>query len=303
MPQSSAASFASSQKSTIVRSNFIQRAALGTVRPFFHGLSRMAPGAASKVARNIFLKPPRHASPTRELWWATEAEEWALPFSTGKLAAWRWGWGGPKILLVHGWGGRGLQLGAFAQPLVEAGYEVVAYDAPGHGRSVGERSSLPELSSAVAEMVHHLGGVHAIVAHSAGAAAVTAALGRPGTPLPVERLVYVSPSVDMIDVTRRFARAVGFTEGIADRMRQGIERNYGVLFDDLQGLRIAPRMDRPLLVIHDRGDREIGVEEGHALARAWPRASFMATENLGHQRVLRDPAVVAQAVGFVIGSD
>jgi pimeloyl-ACP methyl ester carboxylesterase len=184
---------------------------------------------------------------------------------------------------------------------VEAGYEVVTYDAPGHGRSSGGHSSLPEKAAAVVAMAHHLGGVRAIIAHSAGAAAVTAALGRPGTPLPVQRLVYVAPSVDMIDVTRRFVRTVGFTPVIAERMREGIEKRFGVRFKELQSLDIAPRMEHPLLVIHDREDQDALVAEGEALSRLWPGAAFVGTEGLGHRRILRDTAVTAQAVSFVQG--
>lgn len=261
----------------------------------------MAPATASRLADRIFLRPPRVPSPPREEWWATEAERFTVPFGEGTLAGWKWGWGGEKILLVHGWGGRGLQLGAFAEPLVEAGYEVIAYDAPGHGQSWGARSSLPEKASAVAAMVHHLGGVKAIIAHSAGAAAVTSALGRPGTPLPVERLVYLAPSVDMLEVTHRFADMVGFSRPVVDRMREGIERRYGVKFQELAGESIAPRLDHSLLVIHDREDREISIHEGSRLVRSWKGARLLVTEGLGHYRLLRDDSVVAQTVRFVGG--
>lgn len=302
---------AQSSKNTIVRANKSrrgsarssrgswQRALHGTVRPLVRGFSRMAPRTTVRLARTIFLRPPRLAPPSRESWWATEAREWSLPFGSGTLRAWTWGWGSETVLLVHGWGGRGLQLGAFAAPLVEAGYQVVAYDAPGHGSSVGDRSSLPEKAAAVTAMVHHLGGVEAIIAHSAGAAAVTAALAQPGTPLPVERLVYLAPSVDMLGVTERFASLLGLPMTVADRMREGIERQYGVRFAELAGVALAPRMAQPLLVVHDRDDREIAFAEGEALVGAWPGAEMLVTEGLGHFRLLRDDGVVARARRFL----
>ena len=299
-----------SNKNTIVRTKkkpapargaAWQRAIHGGVRPLVRGLSRVAPATASRVARSIFLRPPRLSPPNRETWWATEAEEWSLSFGQGTLRAWRWGWGSKTVLLVHGWGGRGLQMGAFAAPLVEAGYRVVAYDAPGHGRSTGTHSSLPEKAAAVRAMVHHLGGVEAIVAHSAGAAAVTAALGQPGTELPVGRLVYLAPSVDMIGITERFAHLSGFPMAVVDRMREGIETQYGVLFRELAGVAIAPQLRQPLLVIHDRDDREIALAEGEALVRSWRGSELVVTEGLGHYRLLRDDRVVARGVTFVEG--
>lgn len=273
--------------------------ALAGARPLLRGLSRLAPQTASQVARRMFLRPMKYRMPDREMWWATDADMFTVPFPSGKLTAWRWGWGGPKVLLVHGWAGRGLQLGAFAQPLVEAGYEVVAFDAPGHGMSYGEESSLPEMAEAVATMVRHLGGVHAVIAHSAGAAATTGILGGWGVAPDIERLVYIASPVDMVGATERFGRFVGFTRPVMQRMRHTIGQRFGIDFEMFQGLDIARRMDHPLLIVHDHNDREIAFSEGEALANAWSGAQIRSTEGLGHYRILRDPRVIRWAVDFL----
>ncbi len=285
----------SSNKSTTGRLNFVH----STVRPLLGGFSRVAPGPASSLALRLFLTPPRHRAPMREIWWATEAEPFEVPFGAGKLAAWRWGWRGPTVLLVHGWAGRGRQLGALAAPLVESGYRVVAYDAPGHGLSTGSRSSLPEMADAVTAMVRHAGGVAAIVAHSVGAAATTLALSRPGTPPAVDRVVYVSPSADMTSVTARFGEMTGFSEDVVGRLRSGLEQRFGFRWPELQGLEAAPAMTHPLLVIHDRDDHEVPWQEGQALVEAWPGALLESTRGLGHRRILRDDGVMATVTDFV----
>jgi hypothetical protein len=41
-----------------------------------------------------------------------------------RLPVYSWG-SGPTILLAHGWSGRGSQLGAFVEPLVEQGFRLV----------------------------------------------------------------------------------------------------------------------------------------------------------------------------------
>ncbi len=76
------------------------------------------------------------------------------------------------MLLVHGWEGRGSQLGAFVEPLVRAGLSVVAFDAPGHGDSPGRRLYLTDMADAIIDVERAVGPLHAIVAHSFGAAAV-----------------------------------------------------------------------------------------------------------------------------------
>ena len=62
---------------------------------------------------------------------------------------------------------------------------------------------------------------------------------------------------------------------------------------------LAARMRVPMLLIHDRDDRETPYEEGAAVARAWPGAELVSTEGLGHRRILKDEAVVTKAADFL----
>jgi pimeloyl-ACP methyl ester carboxylesterase len=55
----------------------------------------------------------------------------------------------------------------------------------------------------------------------------------------------------------------------------------------------------PLLLVHDRLDAETGWADSAAIARSWPGARLVSTTGLGHRRILRDPAVVAEATAFV----
>jgi len=55
----------------------------------------------------------------------------------------------------------------------------------------------------------------------------------------------------------------------------------------------------PLLVIHDRDDREVGWGDGAAIAQSWPRAELVTTTGLGHHRIVSDPAVIRQVVTFL----
>ena len=148
----------------------------------------VSPPLAAWGLERLFRTPKRQAIPAHEQSWLSRAQYAQIQVGVYRVATWSWG-SGPTVLLVHGWGGRGSQLGAFIEPLVSRGYRVVAFDAPGHGRTNGTMSSLPEISQTVASLARHLGPVHTIIAHSVGAAATTLALR---SPLEVQRLVYVA---------------------------------------------------------------------------------------------------------------
>jgi pimeloyl-ACP methyl ester carboxylesterase len=86
-------------------------------------------------------------------------------------------------------------------------------------------------------------------------------------------------------------------------MRKRIEKRFNRKWDQYSIEKLAPTINAPLLVIHDRDDRETLITEGVAVAAAWPDAQMIATEGLGHRRILRDPSVVDSAAGFIAGEN
>ncbi len=280
------------KKSTIGRTLM-----MGSLRAGFAAGGALAPGLTGTAAARLFLSTRRHPVPERDREGLAAARRWSLDTLWGPLAAWTWGAEeGPTIALLHGWEGRAAQLGGFAAPLTAAGFRVVALDAPGHGESPGRSSSLVAMGRALLALGEHVGPLAGVVAHSAGTVAAIHALRRG---LAAERLVSVAPGVDLEDYARGFARLFGLNAAVSARMRQRIERVLGVHWEELDPRR-TPRKDQvPLLVVHDRGDREAPFSGGGELAEAWS-ARLIPTEGLGHTRILRDPAVLAAATAFLL---
>jgi pimeloyl-ACP methyl ester carboxylesterase len=268
---------------------------LAAFRLLFRGLSRVSPAAAAALAMVLFRRPPPRRDSAEERDALANAERLFLWLDGKPLAAWRWGHG-PAVLLVHGWGSRGSRLVSFVAPLTEAGYSVVAFDAPGHGASAGRLSSLPQFIAAIEAVARHVGSVEGIVAHSMGGAATTLAMARG---LPVRRVVFLAPAADPAGYSERFAELLGLTPDVLGRMKQSIERRFGTPWDDFDVLRAARRMTAPLLVFHDRDDRDVAWTDGEAIAAAWPGAELVSTAGLGHRRIVHDPDVVARAVAFL----
>jgi pimeloyl-ACP methyl ester carboxylesterase len=277
-----------SQKSTNVR---VSSQAPKWLRTSFYGASRVAPSLTSAVAAHLF-RSTRRSKPR-------PGERDVLETATGSTVAgmkvWTWG-EGPTVLLVHGWNGRGTQLGAFVEPLVARGYRVVAFDAIGHGESAGTQSSLPEFANCIRQVVDELGGVHGIIAHSLGGAATTFALAYG---LSAERLVFVSPPADPREFLKIFGTGLGITDEVRVRVKARVERRLGIAMEDMQAFGIAPYMQLPLLVIHDENDKEVPVAVGKGVAASWPGADLIVTKGLGHQRILRDAGVKDSAVSFI----
>lgn len=280
------------QKSTIGRT-----LVLGGLRAGFAAATALSPELAAAAAKPLFLSTRRHPVTERERAWLREAERVDLAGDPGPLAAWVWGRAGSStVALLHGWEGRGSQLGAFAAPLVAAGFRVVAVDAPGHGDSPGRSSSLVAIANALRRLGERYGPFAGVVAHSAGTVGAVHAISRG---LAVDRLVCVAPGVDLEGYVLGFARIFGLSEEAGRSLKLRIERHVGVAMRELDPRSAAPGLRIPLLVIHDRTDREAPFSGGDALARSCPGARLLATEGLGHTRILWDEKVVSAATGFL----
>jgi hypothetical protein len=269
----------------------------GLLPAVFGALERTVPAVAGWWADRLFFTPPRPRLTRRLDTVLASATRFEVPFADGYLPAWRWG-SGPVVLLVHGWGSRAGHLSAFTAPLVEAGFSPVAFDAPAHGAAPGRRTNVPQMARALATVAKAVGPVHAVVAHSVGAA-VTALALRNG--LGAERVVFLAPAGDPEGFTRTFAARLGLGPASLKAMRARAERRIGVPFASIDVRALARGQRAPLLVVHDRDDDQIGWSDGLAVAEAWAGAELLATHGLGHHRVLKDGDVVARASAFVAG--
>lgn len=264
------------------------RAALGA-------LQAVAPPLAARLAARAFMTPPRSGEAAAP--WAAPARASPFAFEAGGelLRGVRLG-RGPAVLLVHGWGGRGSQLAAFAPPLLEAGCSVVAFDGPAHGASTGSTTNLPEMASAVLAVAERF-RARAAIAHSFGGAAVALALHRG---LALDAAVLVGSPSTPAEFLDPFCARLGLRDETREALRERIERRVGLRMAELDVPRLAARLEAPALVVHDRADAEVPWSDGAAIAAAWPGARLRSTEGLGHRRILRDAGVVAEATAFVL---
>jgi pimeloyl-ACP methyl ester carboxylesterase len=298
MSQSSSESV-SENKSTNVRAKRDRDAlplGLRALREGLGVLSRVTPDGAARVAERVFLSPRRFTRPAVEHELLARARHVLVPSDDGPIATWEWGDTGPHVLLVHGWEGRGAQLGALAEPLVALGFRVVTFDAPGHGDTVGSTSSLFHFARAIRSVATAFGPIHAVVTHSMGGAAAAWALHR--EPF-ARRVAMVAPPIDLRDFTRNLSRVLGLDEDVRSRIHQRLGDRFGIDIASVRTAAIAPTMRMPLLVIHDENDRDVPIRCGEEYAAHWPGATLVRTHGLGHHRILRDEAVVRALVRFV----
>nr|WP_163502632.1 alpha/beta fold hydrolase [Halomonas socia] len=258
-------------------------------------LSSLFPGYFGAVAARAFMRPRRDIRHHR----------WASAFEGGSLAlkdiddirvpVWRAGTG-PPVLLVHGWEQDHDALGGFVQPLLDAGYSVVAFDLPAHGAATGEQAPLPLMARAITAVAESVGPLHGVVAHSVGGAMTVLAARHYG--LQTGKAVLVgAPSG-----ARAYALAQGRRQGLSRRALTRMEENISAALDEpLENYRVdlsLRELDLDVLLIHAKNDSVVPFADARANATAGNTASIWLDDG-GHNRLLGDAAVIRKTVAFL----
>jgi pimeloyl-ACP methyl ester carboxylesterase len=253
--------------------------------------------ALGELASALFLRPTRTRRPPREEAYLATARRFTLESPAGALAAWAWGEAErPVVVLVHGWEGRGSQLGALAAPLVAAGFQVMTFDGPAHGESPGEEASVPALARVLAALPAQLGPVHAVAGHSLGAASAALATTLGLTP---RGLVFFAPPLWQRGRLEYAAERMQLPPAARTAFFAGVERRTAFPLDQVDMRVIARAAPCPLLVFHDPGDADTDYVGSEELVARWAGARLVPCPGRGHNRIITTPEVIAEAGRFV----
>ncbi|MNF34768.1 esterase [compost metagenome] len=262
------------------------------VRGFNATVGWVAPQAVASNLRRQFMTPRRLPPRDWELPLLAQAERITLRFG---LSALRWG-SGPTVLLMHGWEGRPTQFAELIKALVQAGYGVVALDAPAHGRSPGEEANVVLFARALLEAAGELPPLQAVIGHSMGGASALLAtqLG-----LRAEAVVSIAAPSRILTMLRRFASHVGLPARARAHFVRLVEEKAGMPAGKLDVRHY--QLDFPGLIVHAADDPLVPYSEAQAIHEAWFDSRLLRIEQGGHQRVLADPQLV-QAVVQLLAS-
>ena len=253
---------------------------------------------ATKVALYLFFRPQRFKTPVREHQMRDAAEQIKFYASSiqKEIQVYRLQGKKQKVLLIHGWSGRGTQLFSFAGELQKENCEVITFDMPAHGQSPGNKTNVLELTYCIQDINQKFGPFDAAIAHSLGGFALLRGI-KDGLPLQSAAIIGSGDSIK--GVFYRFSQQLHFSEKITERMITTVEKQFGTKLETYSSSMSIKEIDIPLLIVHDKDDKEAPYECSitlHDLAR---NSQLKLTSGLGHHRILRDSKTVQHIIQFL----
>jgi pimeloyl-ACP methyl ester carboxylesterase len=249
-------------------------------------------------AAKLFTTPIKHTIPKRELVMEqiSTQKKLHIPTINKTVVVYQYGQSNKKVLLVHGWSGRGTQLVKIADTLINTGYSTISFDAPAHGKSPGNQTIMTDFIAAILEIEKQYGPFESAVGHSLGGMSILNAIKK-GMKL---NTAIIIGSGDVIqDIIEDFIAKLQLKPNLATDLRLHFEKKYGEKMNDYSAYKAAKEITIPVLVIHDKDDPEVPVKAGQHIYDHLKNGKLLLTEGLGHRKILGDAEVIQRTVQFM----
>jgi len=258
-------------------------------------LEKISPKLALKFGLALFYKPIRFTRPQRENDVYNKASKDYIIYKEKKVRTYSWIKGKKKVLLVHGWSGRGTQMSYMIESFIKQNYSIFSFDAPAHGESEGKRTHMYEFVESVGEMEKKFGNFDLIVGHSMGGVATLNAV-KNGVKAP--RITIIGTPNLIENIITDFCMNINFSDKMIPLIKKYIESRYNESMKSVSGEIVGNKIDIPILIIHDKNDIDVEYSEAETMNKKIYKSELFTTEKLGHRRVLADKSVVDKIISF-----
>lgn len=261
-------------------------------------LQYISPKLAANFASKLFITPLKFPIPDREKDMLSHAKTEYLQVTelSKEVVIYRYGTGNKKVLLVHGWSGRGTQMVKIAKKIVSNGYQVISFDAPAHGKSAGKTTMMNEFISTIHAVNKTYGDFEYAIGHSLGGISLLNAVKQG---LDLKKLVTIGAGNSINAICHLFIQNLELKPIVAKLMKSKFDKLFGEDIENYSSYIAAKAVTIPVLVIHDEHDLEIPVAAAIDICNELENGTTYITSHLGHRKILGDTDVIKKIMNFL----
>jgi pimeloyl-ACP methyl ester carboxylesterase len=261
-------------------------------------LSFLSPRLVTLFAAKLFTSPTKHKFPRREseMYHKSIQKRVKIPAINKDVIVYEYGKSNKKVLLVHGWSGRGTQLVKIADELLLNDFSTVSFDAPAHGKSPGKTTIMLEFIETIAYLEKQYGPFEAAIGHSLGGISL---LNATKNGLAIQRLITIGSADIIEDIIADFIYKLQLKPDAVQWLEKHFEKKYNKTMNSLSAYLSAKAITIPVLVIHDNDDDEVPVKCAVHIHKNLQNGELMITKGLGHRKILGDKDVIEKTIDFI----
>tara|TARA_R110002049_G_scaffold91144_2_gene227595 strand:+ start:1225 stop:2037 length:813 start_codon:yes stop_codon:yes gene_type:complete len=257
--------------------------------------SLVSPKMATKKALSLFASPRkgRYNDAQKHVIESAFFEE--ILYKKMEIATYRWVGKGKTVLLAHGWESNAARWDYILEDLKAQDYNIIALDAPAHGRSDGKQFNAILYSEFIGEVVKKF-QPDVLMGHSVGgmASVFSMHLNELNS---IEKMVLLGAPAHFTGVFSRYKSMMGFNTKISKGLDNIVLERFGHPVSYFSTANFTESIAAKGLIIHDKKDRIIPYEDGQLLANRYKNSEFITTTGFGHG--LKDASLTPQIISFI----
>ena len=279
-----------------------QRLVIGYYKNKLRTLSYLSKEKAAVEAFRLFCTPYTRKITQKRPAIFTKATPKLIDFEG--LAIVGYGWtptapNGKKVMILHGFSSNAYKFEHYVPLLLQLGYEVLAFDAPGHGDSEGKIVNALVYKRFICQVDEVENGIDAFIAHSFGGLALSLAM----QDLPEaanKKMVLIAPATETTTALGWFYKMLQVQPDLQAAIEAYIISMAGKPISYFSVTHSLTVIDTPCLWIHDKNDSICPFSDTlQAQTSAKPHQEFFITEGLGHNKVYRDQGVMKKISAYL----
>src|SRR5215470_4627467 len=237
-----------------------QKIAVGYVKMKFKMLSLLSTKKAAQEALDLFRTPQRRAKKQPSAIF-NEAEKLEFVLENISIHGYRWNKGATKrALIIHGFESSIVNFEQYIRPLLKKGYEVLAFDAPAHGRSGGKTITAPLFSKMITTIYETYGPIHSFIAHSFGGLALSLALENTKHDA-TYRVVLIAPATETRTAINQFFNLLQLNSAVRKEFDKLIAELGGYPAEWYSVHRAVKNIKAKILWLHDKDDLQTPITD------------------------------------------
>lgn len=277
-----------------------QRLVLKYLRTKFHLLAKVSKRKAAEQAFLLFCTPQtrnkKKLPPIFE-----KAEKLEFPFGGYTIRGYRWQVEGfsAKAMIMHGFESSVINFDRYIKPLLKKGYEVLAFDAPAHGRSSGRRINVIQYRDLVLHIYRQYGPISSFITHSFGGLALSLALEEIKHNRDL-KVVFIAPAAETTRAIDNFFTFLRLDKEVRREFDQIIRETGNRPPEWYSMARAAEHIHAEVLFLQDKDDHMTPLSDVEPIIRKkYPNFQFVISEGLGHRRIYRDNQSFKRIMDFL----
>ncbi|EDP72042.1 hypothetical protein FBALC1_13112 [Flavobacteriales bacterium ALC-1] len=250
---------------------------------------------ASKKAVNLFSSPRKGRYTEQQKHIISSALFEELKYENINIATYRWAGKGKTVLLAHGWESNASRWEYILNDLKTQDYNIIALDAPAHGRSGGKQFNAVLYSECLNVVIKKF-KPDVLIGHSVGGMASVFSIHNHKLPS-IKKLVLLGAPAHFTGVFSRYKTMMSYNNRISNGLDKVVLERFGKTVDYFSTANFTESIDAKGLIIHDKKDRIIPYEDAQLIDNRYKNAELITTTGFGHG--LKDKSLIPKIIGFI----